>query len=88
MIHFGYELKISKHFGIVPIIGYSKSERGFTDGHSWSVSSGGNIHNEFNVTDKVDGFDCGAILAVRIPHWQFLVSGTRFSIYTGAAYMF
>ena len=88
MIHFGYEFTPFKHFGIVPVIGYSKSTRGFTDGHDWSVTSSGRIENTYNVTDKVDGFDYGAILAYRVKHWQLLVSGTRYSIYTGAAYMF
>ena len=88
MIHFGYELKLFRHFGVIPILGYSKSTRGFTDGSDWGISSSGRIENTYNVTDQVDGFDCGAILAVRMPRWQFLVGGSRYALYTGAVYMF
>ncbi len=88
MIHSGYEFKFGSRMAFIPVLGFSYASKGETDGSNWTITSTGQISNNYNITDDVSGFDYGGIFALRFQCWQVFLGGTRYAIYGGAAFTF
>ena len=73
-IHVGYQIPLCKYFRITPIVGYTSTKIGETDGYHWSVGDG-HIYNSYNTRERVSGIDYGAISSVLIEN-LFVVYGT------------
>lgn len=80
--HIGYQIPISKHFRIIPMIGYGEVNKGVTDGSDYSIS-GGSVHNNYHATSRDGGFDFGTALVLNFGMLNIYATGTLWSLSAG-----
>jgi len=86
-VHAGYQLPVTSHFRLIPIIGYASSSSGTTNGYNWHVGSGG-ITNSYSKDDEAAGFDYGVVFMFNIKHLNLFATATRYSVYGGVGFEF
>lgn len=89
--HIGYQIPLNKYqdgsIRLIPVIGWAKISKGYTDGSDWNVGTSG-IVNSFHVTEEIGGFDYGGVLVFqnRNKHFGYfnLSFGiTRYTVWLG-----
>lgn len=89
--HVGYQIPFHKYqdgsIRLIPVIGWAKISKGYTDGSDWDVGTGG-IVNSFHITEEIGGFDYGGVLVFqnrdnRFGYFNLSLGITRYTAWLG-----
>lgn len=82
VLHIGYQLPITKHFRIIPMIGYGEVNEGVTDGYNYNIDENG-VHNSYKATWRDKGVDVGASAVFHFGMLNIYATGSLWSVYGG-----
>lgn len=88
--HIGYQIPLCKYVKVTPLVGYAKTEYGYTDWWSWGVDNNG-VYNNFISQYMKDDIDYGGQAVFYIPcanNVSLTISGTytRYTVYGGIGF--
>ena len=85
LTHIGYSVPVASFLRITPLVGYSMTESGITNGYDWRYDSNG-IYNKFEKADDANGFDYGGQLTININRFNIHATYTKYSWYFGIGF--
>ena len=86
-IHLGYQIPITQHVRIIPLVGYGEINSGITNGYKYSVDKNG-IHNSYKANWRHGGFDAGGSLCINFGFVSAYLTGTIWSVSGGIGFAF
>lgn len=82
LFHLGYQFPLCYWLRVIPIIGYSETSCGYTDGYRWKPNGYG-IVNKYIPETKSNGFDYGIQIVGNINRLTISATLTKRNYYFG-----